>query len=114
MIFFTKGNWNRFFTHNKKTTIRFHHVMEGLHSAGSGSRLSGTYKHLGKVIIGKAVEPEGKFVKDLTEHDAMDDGFDSLEELMKELSIIKFSTPITPETLGWRYPAVVAEGNRCV
>lgn len=114
MIFFTKRNWNRFFTHDKKTTIRFHEVREGLHSAGSGSRLSGTYKHLGKVHVGKPVEPDGKFVKDFTEQDARDDGFDSLEELMEELRNIKFSIPITPETLGWRYPAVVVEGKRCV
>jgi hypothetical protein len=111
MIFFKKNNWNRFFTHKKITTIRFHKIREGLHSAGSGSRISGSYKHLGKVIVGKAVEPDGKMVKDLTEQDAIDDGFDNLAELIKELKSINFTVPVTPETIGWRYPVHVVEGN---
>lgn len=114
MIFFKKENWNRFFTHKKKTTIRFHRIKEGLHTAGRGSRTYGNYKHLGKVFVGKPVEPEGKMMKDLTEQDAIDDGFDNLEELMKEIKRITFSDPKTPDSICWRYPINVVDGKKVI
>lgn len=112
-MFFKKENWNRFFTHDKKTTIRFDKKRAGIQAAGRGSKICGTYKHLGKVEVGEAIEPDGKMIKELTEQDAKDDGFDTLKELIDELTRINYGKEITPERRVWRHPVKILEGNPC-
>lgn len=110
-MFFKKGNWNRFFTHNKKTTIRFTKKRTGIQIAGQGSKICGTYKKLGKIDVGEAIEPDGKMIKELTKQDAIDDGFDTLKELVDELSRVNYGIAITPERKVWRHPIKIIEGN---
>jgi len=78
---FNRRNWIKYFDgSNKKTTIRLRKSKSGHHKAYAGS-----YYHpelLGEFDIIKIVEIR---YKDLTEQNAMDDGFKTLEELKVEL-----------------------------
>ena len=80
IIRFTKENWERFFTKGKKTTLRIHPREVGHYDVYGGSYYKPEKR--GELDIVK-VEP--RKVTELTEQDAKDDGFDSKEELVKEL-----------------------------
>lgn len=91
---FKKKNWIRYFDgHNKVTTIRDHVIRLGHHNCYGGS-----YYHpekLGELDITRIVETTyGK----LTEQDAKNDGFDTLDELKEELDAliigVKYDTPL--------------------
>lgn len=80
IIRFTKENWNRFFTKNKKSTFRIHPKEIGHYDVYGGS-----YYHPVKFGELDIVQIEKKKFAELTEQDAKDDGFDSLQELKDEL-----------------------------
>ena len=84
VIRFSKDNWEKFETHNKKTTIRFGKVKVGFHTAGHGSMQWGSWSSYPEKVY---VHPFMKSckAKNLTEKDAKKDGFDTLNELMFEL-----------------------------
>lgn len=92
MVRFTRSNWDRFETHNKQTTIRTHPLKSGSQKAYGGSR----YKPelLGYVWIAPYLKPFPTTVRDLTEKDAVADGFgpgllgrdEALRELLIELA----------------------------
>jgi hypothetical protein len=98
MIKFSKSNWERFETHNKRTTIRHHELKTGFHTASTGWYKN--YSRLGTVYV----HPFEKkcMVKELTMQDAMDDGFDSLCELLIELAHL--NKALTPETIVFKHP----------
>ena len=89
---YTKNNWNKYFDGiGKKTTIRLRINKIKNHRCWAGS-----YFHpelLGTHDITKVVP--SKFGK-LTEDDARNDGFKTLEELKTELK--KLNSKIKPET----------------
>ena len=81
---FTKGNWQRFFDgHNKCSTIRPHKKRIGHYTVVMGSY----YKPIkvGELDIVNIIE---KRFGTLTEQDAKDDGFDTLEELKREICFL--------------------------
>ena len=80
IIRFTQENWNRFFTHNKKTTLRIKPKKPGHYDAYGGSYYNPV--KFGSLDI---VKVGAKKVTALTEQDAKDDGFDSLYGLKREL-----------------------------
>jgi len=96
IIRFTKSNWERFFSHGKKSTFRIHHKGIGHYMVYGGSYYNPI--KFGALNIIKV--DAGKPFKELTEQDAVDDGFDSLEELKKE---IKRLNKITDETILYKH-----------
>lgn len=96
MIRFSKSNFERFKTHNKLTTIRGHELKAGEHDFIGGSRMKPfAYGH-------GFVHPAVKKcrIRDLTEADAKNDGFDSLCELLLELGHLG-KGEFKPETWVW-------------
>lgn len=83
MLRLTRENWDRFETHNKKTTIRLHQLKPGIHACGSGSPQWGNWKKWGDVHVHPWIKKCR--VDQLTLEDAKRDGFDSLCELLLEL-----------------------------
>lgn len=98
MIKFSKRNWERFETNNKKTTIRHKELKVGFHVASSGWYRN--YEKLGTVYI----HPYEKTcrVYELTLIDAVDDGFETLCELLIELAHL--NRLLTPDTIVWKHP----------
>ena len=96
IIRFTRGNWDRFFGKNKKSTFRIKPKKIGHYNVYGGSY----YKPVkfGELNITKV--EQGKKLKDLTEQDAIDDGFDTLEELKKEVNRLN---KITGETMLYKH-----------
>ena len=93
---FTESNWERFFTHGKKTTFRIHCKRIGHYGVCGGSYYNPV--KFGELDIVKV--DAGKPFKELTEQDAKDDGFDSLEELKKEIQRLN---KITDETTLYKH-----------
>ena len=78
---FNRRNWIRFFDgHNKKTTLRLKKSKLGHHKAYAGSYFKPEV--LGEFDI---VKVEERIFGKLTQQDAIEDGFDTLEELKDEL-----------------------------
>jgi len=103
MIRFSKSNWDRFKTNNKKTTIRLREVKTGIHACGSGSPQWGNWKRWGTVYVHPFVAK--KKVIDLNSEDAERDGFDSLTELLIELG--KLNKTITVNDYVYIHPVEV-------
>lgn len=79
MIRFTRANWERF-NNGKLTTIRFYPVKDGEHAAYCGSRMKPV--KLGKVkLLFQSQLP----ARNLSNSDAIMDGFESWKELFFEL-----------------------------
>lgn len=96
MIRFTFPNWNRFFN-GKTTTIRMGKKEEGIHEVLSDEATK-------SVPLG---EVELKFrkkckVKELTEQDAHFEGFNSLDQLLRQLFKV-YKGEITMESEVWIY-----------
>jgi len=81
-LHFTKANWERFETANKTTTIRTKILKAGIYDCYGGSRFKPVF--LGKVKI--ADRTEGMMVRNLTDGDAVKDGFENNTELVMELA----------------------------
>ena len=105
MIKFSKDNWRRFETHNKRTTIRHHELKTGFHAVSSGWYKN--YKRLGTVYV-HPYEKKCK-VRELTEQDARDDGFDSLCELLIELAHL--NRRLIADTIVWKHPLEIQKGE---
>jgi len=82
MLRFTKENWERFKTPGKTTTIRMKRLKPGVYNCYGGSR----YKpeKLGQVVVEEG--PDVMSVYGLILSDALNDGFESLAELLIELA----------------------------
>jgi len=93
---FTKGNYARFDSHQKKTTIRDHQIKEGDHALIGGSRFKPITYCRATIAFRKSC-----IVGALTDEDARLDGFDSRDELLLELG--KVNPTITPYTRVWVY-----------
>jgi len=111
LVRFTRCNWDRFETHNKQTTIRTHPLKTGSSKAYSGSRYKPEF--LGYVWIAPYLQPFPALVRDLTEKDAVLDGFgpgtvgrdDALHELLIELA--QRNLKLTLDTRIYVHPARV-------
>jgi len=82
MTRFTEQNWLRFRLHNKKTTIRVNPLSPGLHKCLGGPR----FKPIRLGTIEAYAVKDTKYVMQLTVEDAVNDGFDSLQDLLVELA----------------------------
>lgn len=103
LLRFSPPNWERFETHNKKTTIRTRRIKPGVHTAGKGSPQWRTWVPWPQKVYVYTEEKACK-VCELTEQDAKDDGFDSLCELLLELG--KLNRGITAETTVYKHPVI--------
>jgi len=90
---FTRKNWNKFFDgSNKKTTIRLKEQRWGHHNAWAGS-----YMHPEKLGEFDIMGSCSLLYQFLSEQDAIEDGFKTLDELKKEL--VKLNGNIKPDTI---------------
>jgi len=113
LVRFTRCNWDRFETHNKQTTIRTHPLKTGTHKCYSGSRYHPEF--LGYIWIAPYLQPLPALVRDLTEKDAVLDGFgpstvgrdDTLHELLIELA--QRNPKLTLNTRIYVHPARVLD-----
>ena len=99
---FTRGNWNKYFTAQKKTTVRLRKRTPGYYDAV-----------VDKVKAGVLLfEPEigEKKVKELNENDARNEGFNYLYELLFELGRC-YGQEITLDSTVFVQPTAVIEGK---
>ena len=105
----TIENWRRFRTHHKKTTIRLHILGTGLSQERivlGGPRFKPV--RLGRLRVAWNGWNGGyRKVCHLTEVDAINDGFDTLTELIIELA--QRNPELTAETGTYIHSAVVVE-----
>lgn len=109
MINFKKANWNRFFTHGKKTTIRLKPLAVGLHKAMVGNRFKGERKCVGMIEVNfvQAVK-----VYDLDGGNANDDGFHNIVELL--IVLAHLNKDLTDSSNVYIHSVNVISGNNRV
>jgi len=109
---FSPSNWSRFETHNKKTTIRTREQKPGIKVAGHGSIQWGSWVAYPEKV---RIHPYSKKCRviELTKEDAVNDGFDSLCELILELGCL--NKDITVDTLVYIHPVekLLKHGGGC-
>lgn len=103
----TLGNWRRFHA-GKKTTIRVKRLKTGVHDVCGGARFKPF--HLGKLEIGSPALVTGvRRVRQLTEEDARNDGFDNLIDLIIELA--RLNRELTGNTTVYIHPAKIVKDD---
>ena len=107
VVRYAENNWSKYFDGSgKKTTIRHHELKTGFHATTGGSRFKP--KRLGSHYV----HPYSKMclVKELTEQDARNDGFNNLCELLLELA--KRNPTIQADTQVWIHPTSQQKDER--
>lgn len=102
---FTQSNWDKFFSSDKKTTIRLHALKPGLHAVLGGSR----FKPVTRGALFVYTFKETKKIRDLTLADARNDGFDMLADLLLELG--RLNKECTSDSWVFIHPVEVRGGK---